>query len=216
MNCDKVSAQPEMGRKFSKVEGEFEGDHTRQRRSSGEREDSSADDGPVLDMVACLLPTPLTMSVAFTSFGTGFDGSLSHRSSAFNNPASWLHVPVPHLPRSMAYSAQLPMKRIPGTVVRCAVMLCCYVGKGHSSSASSSVGNDPGPYGSPSVDHDRDASFFMSDSTPGSPNTSASISVNRFVVFSTSELNVGELRLYDIVTHHLCAIIRLQYITKVL
>jgi hypothetical protein len=168
-----------------------------------------------LDLAARLLPTALSMGVLFTSRRPQQGEACLMASS----PSSWMTVQVPHLSRNEAHIAQIPTDRIAGRIVRCAVMLCNYCG---SSGANGAVGGSPqwassgpaGSYGPVSIDYDRDASFFVSEQS----NTSAvthSVGTNRMVVFSVSDLNDGELRLYDLVSHQHLAIIRLTYFTKV-
>ena len=167
------------------------------------------------DLIATLLPTAVSMGLKFASSRSSFDVNFTRRSSATSSPSlcspSWLCVPVPHICRSTAYCSQLPMKDIGGGIVRCAVMLCAY--SGSVSTWNSPLGNSA-QYAAPSVDVDRDMSFFApSEATHTNP--SLVLGGNRLVVFSTSVFNEGELRLYDLITHHLIAIIRLCNVIKV-
>jgi hypothetical protein len=185
-----------------------------------------------LDIIAHLPPSTLQHTINFSSHRGGISAlgkNLSIVSDPFEEELdtrndSWQCIRVPHLPKSRAHRQRLPMFPIFGPVVQCAQMTTRYAScpsgsLGGSFGTGSFSGSPLQP--SPNESYPREDSS-VGDAPSSSPLPSSSgaglllaTDVDRLVVLSSREDRDGELRLFDLPTLQLCALIRLSSVTKV-
>lgn len=179
-----------------------------------------------LDIIAHLPPSTLQSTINFSSHRGGIS-ALGRNPAVASNPFresldtrddSWQCIQVPHLSKSSAHRQRLPMFPIFGPVIQCAQMMTRYTGTG-STGAGSAHASASSVSGSVSVDYPRDDSSGLDAAAASQPSSGAGLmlgtDVDRLVVLSSREDRDGEIRLFDLPTLQLCALIRLSAVTKV-
>lgn len=174
------------------------------------------------DVIAHLPPSTIQSTINFSSHRAGI-AALGKNQSLVSNPYeedpdlrndSWQCIPVPHLPKSKAFRRRLPMYSILGPIVYSGLMTTRYIAMGNNTSVSSA--SSTGPLYPAPVDYGSDNTPLDATISPQGAGTPLGNEIDRIVVLSSREdKEGGEIRLYDIVSLQLFAVIRLNSVTKV-